>query len=135
MRLILADVVARLGTGDAMNAGLDLIHDQSDPAVPYELLRGLENVFLERRPYGSSGHSYTLEPRSGNQIRSRLFAMVLHDNNRRRSAWALVGQIESWRWEYGRPASEPRHPALDSGRPWPPIELAGEIGGAPTGLL
>lgn len=124
MRLLLADVVARLGTGEALIAGLDLIHDQAMPAVPYELLRGIENVFLERRPYGGSGHAYTLEPRAANEIKSRLFAMVLNDNIRRRSAWALLGQIESWRLEYGRPSGEPRHPALDSGTPWPPIEVA-----------
>jgi len=135
MRLLLADVIAKLGTGEAVIAGLDLIHDQTEPAVPYALLRGIESVFLERRPYGGLEYAYTLEPRAGNEIKNRLFAMILNDNNRRRSAWALLGQIESWRVEYGRPASEPRHPALDSSKPWPPIELAGEIGGASVGSL
>jgi hypothetical protein len=127
MRLMLAEVLARSGTEDAMIAGLDLIHDEADPPVPRGLMRGLENVFLERRPYGSSESVYSLQPRSGNDIRSRLLTIVLNDNGRRRSAWALLGQVESWRVEYGRPASEPRHPGLDSGTPWPPIELASEI--------
>jgi hypothetical protein len=133
MRVMLADVLASLGTRDALIGALDLIHDGVNPAVPYELLQGIENVFLERRPYGESGHVYTLEPRSANEIRSRLFGMMLSDGSRKRSAWALLGQIESWRLEYGRPASEPRHPAFDSGSPWPPIELAGEIGGTSAG--
>lgn len=124
MRLLLADVIAGLGTGEAVIAGLDLIHDETKPAVPYGLLRGIEKVFLEQRPYGGSGYAYTLEPRAANEIKSRLFAMVLNDSNRRRSAWALLGQIESWRLDYGRPGGEPRHPALDSGKPWPPIEVA-----------
>jgi len=135
MRLLLAEVVARLGTGEALSAGLDLIRDHVRPPVPYELLRGIENVFLDRRPYGGAAQVYTLEPRAANEIKSRLFAMVLNDLDRRRSAWALLGQIESWRLEYGRPGGEPRHPAVDSGEPWPPIELAGEIGGAPAGSL
>ena len=125
MRLLLANVVARLGTTDALVAGLDLIQDQANPPIPYELSRGLESAFLMQRPYGDTGHVYTLEPRSVNEIRTRLFEMVLNDDNRRHSALALLGQIEVWRLEYGKPSSEPRHPAFDSGVPWPPITAAG----------
>ncbi|MCI0426596.1 MAG: hypothetical protein L0Z46_01105 [Nitrospiraceae bacterium] len=123
MRFLLADVVARLGTPDSLVAGLDLIQDQVNPPIPYEFSRGLESVFLMQRPYGDTGHVYTVEPRSANEIRSRLFEMVLNDGNRRHSALALLGQIEVWRLEYGRPSSEPRHPAFDSGMPWPPIAV------------
>jgi NACHT C-terminal Alpha/Beta 2 len=129
MRLMLAEVLALLGTQEAMIAGLDLIQDEAKPAVPHGLMRGIENVFLERRPYGSSEGFYSLKPRSGNDIRARLLTLILDDKSRSRSAWALLGQIESWRLEYGRPPSEPRHPALDSGKPWPPIELAAESEG------
>ncbi len=125
MRFLLADVVARLGTPDALVAGLDLIQDQASPRIPYQLARGLESAFLMQRPYGDTGHVYTLEPQSANVIRSRLFEMVLNDDNRRHSALALLGDIEVWRLEYGRPSSEPRHPAFDSGVPWPPITAAG----------
>jgi hypothetical protein len=124
MRTMLAAAVGQMGSGEAILAGLELIHDRADPAIPRGLLQGMENVFLERRPYGSSGHAYTLEPRSANEIRGRLFAMILNDSSRTRSALALLGQIESWRLEYGRPMTEPRHPAIDSGAPWPPIEMA-----------
>jgi len=124
MRLLLAEVVARLGTSEALIAGLHLIHDNEAPPVPYELLRGIETVFLDRRPYAGSTQVYTLEPRAANEIKSRLFAMVVNDTGRRRSAWALLGQTELWRLEYGRPDNEPRHPAVDSGTPWPPIEAA-----------
>jgi len=122
MRLLLVGIVAQLGTPDALVVGLDLIYDHANPPIPYELVRGLETVFLQSRPYGNTGHAYTLEPRSANEIRRRLFEMTLNDDNRRRSAFALLGQIESWRLEYGRPSSEPRHPAFDSGEPWPPIK-------------
>ena len=123
MRLMLAHVITRLETAEAMFAGLDLINDQAHPMVPHELLRGLESVFLEQRPFRDSGPAYTLEPCSAHEIKSRLASMVLNDNNRRRSAWNLLGQIELWRLEYGHPGTEQRHPALDSGIPWPPIEV------------
>jgi len=122
MRLLLGDVIAKLSTSEALQAGLNLIHDGTNPSIPFELSPIRENVFLEHRPYGSTGNAHTIRPRSANKIRMRLFEMVLNDNTRRRSAWVLLGQIESWRLEYGRPASEPRHPAFDSGEPWPPIQ-------------
>ena len=45
--------------------------------------------------------------------------MALNDNRRKRSALVLLSQIEVWRLEHGRPSDEPRHPAFDSGEPWP----------------
>jgi len=117
-RGVLASVVALLGTPEAMIAGLNLIRDQINPAIPHELSRSLEGIFLGKRPYGSGGYTYTIEPISANEIRSRLFEMGSEDG-RKRSAWELLGQIESWRLQYGRPNNEPRHPAFDSGKSWP----------------
>jgi len=126
-RNLLAGVMGMLGTTEDLIAGLNLIHDQTNPSIPYGLSHGLENVFLGKRPYGSGGNAYTIEPISANEIRERLFEMVLGDDNRKRSAWELLGQIESWRLKYGRPNGEPRHPAFDSGKLWPPclkLEIA-----------
>jgi hypothetical protein len=46
--------------------------------------------------------------------------MIFDDEQRKHAAYSLVGQIEEWRLEYGRPVGEPRHPDLDFGLPWPP---------------
>lgn len=91
--------------------------------VPYELLRSIENVFLERRPYGTEGNVFTLAPRGSNALRRRLFEMAQTDPARERSAFALLGQIEAWRLEHGRPMDEPRHPAIESGSSWPLLLL------------
>jgi hypothetical protein len=45
--------------------------------------------------------------------------MAMKDERRKNSALSLLAQIEEWRLEYGRPAGEPRHPAIESGEPWP----------------
>jgi hypothetical protein len=73
------------------------------PSIPPALIRNLEAVFVERRPYGSAENTYTLEPQSANDIRSRLFDMAVCDESRKHSAWSILAQIESWRIEYGRP--------------------------------
>lgn len=119
-RSLLAGVVSRIGTSEAFVTGLSLIHDQWKPAIPYELSRGLESAFLGRQPYGM-GYGYTIEPTTANEIRSCLYEMTVEDDSRKHSAWELLGQIESWRLEYGRPDSEPRHPSFDSGKSWPLI--------------
>jgi hypothetical protein len=52
---------------------------------------------------------------------AKLFEMVLNDPHRRRAAFAILGQVEVWRIEHGRPNREPRHPMIESGEAWPPI--------------
>ena len=57
-----------------------------------------------------------------NELRLRLFRMTLQDPKRRKSALMLLGEIEEWRLEHGRPTRELRHPDLASGQSWPPAE-------------
>jgi hypothetical protein len=119
-RMLLAKVFSQFTGEEDLVEGLCVLRDDG-AGLPYELLRSFEAVFLERRPYGTSGSSYTLSPRACNAVRKRLFEMAISDPLRRQSAFALLGQIEVWRLEYGRPPDEPRHPAIDSGVPWPPL--------------
>lgn len=120
-RSLLARVIGKLGTEEALTAGLNLLGDDADPAVPFDLARSLEELFVARRPEGESSYTYTLEPRAANALRAHLFKMSSEDSCRKRTAWSLLGQIEVWRLEYGRPINEPRHPEFDSGLLWPRI--------------
>ena len=122
-RQILTNVLALMNTTEAVLAGLDLIDDSLSPPVPFELVRAIEDILVARRPHGSSGVTYNLMPQSGGQIRRRLIELVLNDAHRRRFAFGLLGEIEGWRLDYGKPVSESRHPAVDCGHPWPPLEF------------
>jgi len=117
---LLAKVFARFQNEDDFVAGLSVLRDGAS-GVPYELLRAIEDRFLEHRPYGAASNAYTLAPQGSNAVRKRLLDMAMTDPLRKRSAIALLGQIEEWRLEYGRPDDELRHPALDSGVHWPPV--------------
>lgn len=119
-RLLLAKVFGRSRTEEDLVEGLWVLRDDGS-GVPYELVPSIEDVFLERRPYGTSGNAYTLSPLGCNTVRRRQFEMAIGDPGRRRSAFALIGQIEVWRLEHGRPANEPRHPVIDSDISWPPL--------------
>lgn len=124
-RILLSKVIARLGTLDAVIAGLSLIEDSGNPPVPYDLQKAIKGVFLKERPYGKTAGWFTFVPQGSYEIKAKLFEMAIKDDRRKQSAFALLGQIEVWRLEHGRPTTEPRHPAFDSGEIWPPIRRTG----------
>ena len=111
------------GTLEALVANLNLIDDAKPSPVPQGVWDQLESAFVERQPYGQNSIVFTVHARASNELRVRLLRMALEDRKRRNSAFMLLGQIEVWRLEYGRPTDEPRHPDLASGQTWPPEEL------------
>ena len=119
---VLSKVMNWLGTPEALAANLNLIDDARPSPVPQGLWDQLESAFVERRPYGESVNVFTEHARASNELRVRLFRMALEDRKRRKSAFTLLGQIELWRLEHGRPTGEPRHPDRASRQPWPPKE-------------
>ena len=122
-RDILSKVMARLGTPEALVANLNLINDSRTPSVPQGVGEQLESAFVERQPYERHPNMFTLQARASNDLRGRLLGMAIEDGKRRKSAVRLLGQIEVWRLEHGRPTDEPRHPDLASGRLWLPMEV------------
>ena len=121
-RHILSGVMNRLGTPEALAANLKLIDDTKSSPVPQGVWDQLESAFVEQRPYGHNTNVFTEHARASNDLRFRLFNMAIEDEKRRKSALKLLGQIEEWRLEHGRPTGEPRHPNLVSGQSWPPKE-------------
>ena len=103
-------------------ANLNLIDDAKPSPVPQGIWDQLKSAFVERRPYGHDPNVFTEHARASNELRLRLFRMAIEDEKRRKSAFMLLGQIEEWRLEYGRPPGEPRHPNIASGQLWPPKE-------------
>lgn len=122
-RHVLSKVMNWLGTPEALAANLNLIDDAKLSPVPQGIWGQLETAFIERRPYGQSPNVFTQHARASNELRVRLFRMAIGDAKRRKSAFMLLGQIEEWRLEHGRPTGEPRHPDLVSSQSWPPEEI------------
>ncbi|MGC2475813.1 MAG: hypothetical protein WA485_15840 [Candidatus Sulfotelmatobacter sp.] len=117
-RMLLAKAFSFFQREDDLVAGLCVLRDD-ESGLPRELLRTIENAFLEHRPYGKETNAYTVAPRGSNALRKRLLEMAQTHPLRKRSAFALLGQIEVWRLEHGRPMDEPRHPAIESSINWP----------------
>lgn len=119
-RHVLSKVMNWLGTPEALTANLNLIDDAKPSAVPQGIWDQLKTAFVERRPYGQSPNVFTQHARASNKLRVRLYRTAIGDEKRRKSAFMLLGQIEEWRLEHGRPAGELRHPDFASGQSWPP---------------
>ena len=71
-RLLLAKVFGQFTGEEELVGGLCVLRDDGS-GVPYELVRSMENVFLEHRPYGASSNAYTLSPLGCNAVRKRAF--------------------------------------------------------------
>ena len=123
-RSLLAKVMAWLGTPDAALSALNLLDDDATPPIPYDTWKQMEDAFVERKPYGRDTNSYTLAPRSSNEVRVRLFEMSKHDKFRAKAAAGLLAQIEAWRMEHGRPAGEPRSVEVACESAWPTVPVA-----------
>ena len=122
-RHFLSKIMCELGTPEALVANLNLIDDARPSSVPQGAWDQLEGAFIKRQSYEEHPSTFTLQARASNDLRTRLFMMTIEDGKRRNSAVRLLGQIEVWRLEHGRPADEPRHPDLRSGQSWPPMEV------------
>lgn len=118
--VVLGKVLANLGTTDALLASLQLLRDANAGGASYELHKNIEETFVEHRPYPGSSNAFTMVPRSSNTTRSRLMEMVQDDPLRKKSAFALLNEIEKWRMLHGRPNGEPRSPKIAAGFLWPP---------------
>jgi hypothetical protein len=122
-RHLLSKVLSRFGSREDVLANLALVNDDRPTQIPAGVWEQHHRVFVERRRDGEEPDVYTLHARASNELRARLLEMAHRDRKRRKSASKLLGQIEVWRLEYGRPTNEPRHPDLASGHPWPPREI------------
>jgi hypothetical protein len=120
-RALLAKLVSWLGTSEAALAGLNLIDDNASPPVLRDTWKQIEATFVEHKPHEERANTYTLLPRSFNEVRGRLFEMAKNDKDRMKSARNLLGQIEVWRLEYGRPNGEPRNLEVESASAWPTV--------------
>jgi hypothetical protein len=118
-RELLVAIYGELGSDETLLLAANLLQGNLDPCGSE---RGFEAQFLERRPYGHPG-SFELVPHDATRARAELFKMMLTDPIRRTAAFTILGQVEVWRLEHGRPHREPRHPMIESGLPWPPPSL------------
>ena len=98
-------------------AALQLIRD--DEEIPWALREHIRRLFFEEIQIPGRHGWIEVNPVRNTVVRPRLLDMAHNDRNRHEKAYDLLGKIDKWRLESGKPADEPRHPELSSGRSWP----------------
>jgi hypothetical protein len=82
-REVLSAVIALFKDDKSLLASLNLLDDESNPELPYELQNVVEEAFVERQPVGEGSNTYTLQPRTAIELRDRLIEMTKSDPKRK----------------------------------------------------
>lgn len=94
-------------------------------AVGREVVRrqgeiGVRDLINVKVPHNPDGTSYELHPRNADELRKRMFALtVSSDTEQAAFAADYLARIDAIRHDDGVSEDEPRHPDIQSGRPWP----------------
>ncbi len=91
------------------------VKGQKGATLCRDLNDALKAVVLEQRPLGSN--SYEVYGVNAAELRKTLFAMI--DGPSGELAKACLTRIDELRDKYGRVEFEPRHPNIETDRPWP----------------
>jgi hypothetical protein len=84
----------------------------------------IRDIALRKEPVEGWSGAYEYQPVAIAKLRKDLFAMLGGTPQEAALAQACLSSIDQLRDEHGAVASEPRHPDIGSGRPWPLV--AGE---------
>jgi hypothetical protein len=114
---LLEAVVAKLGDPAAL---MTIIRSYSARRKPFDgsLRFAIEGVAVGQRPAPGWANAYEEFSVEMPQLRKQLFAM-LEIQSEQALASACLTTIDELRDQHGRTDAEPRHPDIDSNRPWP----------------
>lgn len=87
--------------------------------------RTIDSLVTEHIPVEGSQGTYNVAPMPAVELRQRLLAMTT-DGGPTDAAARCLRHIDQLRDDHGMPDSEPRHPDLASGKPWPILIPADE---------
>ncbi len=112
---LLARAVAENPDADGL---LLLVRIETEHGHSFISWRTIENVVTEHVPSEDWKGAYNVVPIPAIELRRNLLGMTT-DGGPMDAAARCLNQIDKIRDDYGTPDSEPRHPDLASGKPWP----------------
>jgi hypothetical protein len=117
-REILEHAIAEVADAEGV---LALVHKHAVEGKPFDgnLHSAIRHAVLGERPAANWSGAREVFSVPIPELRKKLFAMVMGDEAGGSLAAACLTAIDELRDEYGPAESEPRHPDIDSGRPWP----------------
>ncbi|MBS3652561.1 hypothetical protein KEU06_28695 [Pseudaminobacter sp. 19-2017] len=118
-KAFLAAVISEFGSA---NSFLALVNDPVGRAVAKRRLHStLRELTYRKDPVSPDGNAYELVPVDATALRRALFELSASDQlDIAFFAVLCLEMIDELRDEYGGMDTEPRHPDISAGRPWPP---------------
>jgi hypothetical protein len=124
--VLLAHAVADSPDADGL---LLLVRFENELKRSFMTWRTIEGVVTEHVPSDHWKDAYDVVPVPAVELRRELLAMTTDGGSTDAAARCLI-EIDSIRDEHGVPESEPRHPDLGSGKPWPMLLPDPDAGGS-----
>jgi hypothetical protein len=117
-KAILEHAIAEVADTDGV---LLLVRNHALQGKPFDgvLHSAIRHVAIAERPSADWAGANEVFRVPIPELRKRLFAMTNDDTAEARLAAACLTAIDELRDDYGPAESEPRHPNIDAGRPWP----------------
>lgn len=95
------------------------LDEQAYPQGGKSAVRTLMGLFRVEVPIEPGSNCYEVHPQANQNLRRPLFTLALQQGPSQNRARALLLAIEQNRMGLGRPYDESRHPAIETGNPWP----------------
>jgi hypothetical protein len=115
---VIENAIAEAADADGL---LTLVRSYARLGKPFDgtLHSAIRHVALDERPSASWEGAKEVFSTPLPELRKKLFAMAMDDAPETSLATACLTAIDELRDDYGPAEAEPRHPDIDSGRPWP----------------
>ena len=100
---------------------LVLVQNHANRGEPYSgsIEAGIRHAVVGERPSQDWAGTSELFGIAVPSLRKKLFGMIQGDRPEAQLAWRCLTRIDELHDEFGPAESEPRHPDIQSGRPWP----------------
>ena len=116
-RVRLASILPGVLQPDDVMPLLEKVVGDSDP-LSTGLIQASTGLAV-RRKYADDRSSFEMQPQDLGRIRGPMLGIALGKSECAGTAYRMLMEIENAREEYGRPATEPHHPDISTGVPWP----------------
>lgn len=122
---LVSSVLGALSTPEAVRLLCQYLNEEAYPRGGHHAADVLLRRFSLEKPSEQGAGSYEVLPKADNALRRHLFELAAVSGAFRSRARSLLLELEERRLEWDRPADEPRHPAVETGSPWPTCLFAG----------
>jgi len=116
-KAILKEIMAEVATEEGL---LELVRRYSESGQKFDqtLVSMIKNIALGKK-YLEQSQAYQYYSIDSSDLRRKLFSMLIDVGALANLAKSCLIEIDKLRDEHERVNSEPRHPDVESGRPWP----------------